>query len=365
MTVIGILAPMKGKSQFPGYYKNFTAAGKALGAVVYLFLPPEGGRFAGNAWQGYVPSGDGWALLPVPPPDIVINRFARFLRSPVELENYYHFRDKSGLLFANHTVDDKFHLYQRLGLVPGIAAHLPETKEFQGDALQDMLDRCELVYIKPKNGTGGRGVYRIEREDGGARYRLHGHDIHRRSRVSETLGRDELCERMLALAGSGGFLVQQGLNLRLIPGRNIDLRLLLQKENGSWTTTGTAIRAGKPGSPVSNLHGGGTGHRSEPFLAERFGKGKAAQILGDCRRLALDVAQAIEAAYGRMLELGFDLGIDTTGKVWLIEVNTMPQRDLFRVTGQRETYNRAFARPIAEAIRLAKETQAEKKTIEK
>lgn len=355
MISVGILTPSKAGNRFPDYYKQFIAAGRELGASVFLITPPAGGRIAEDEWRGYVSSGDGWKAVSVPRPDIVINRFGRFLRSREELEDYFTFRDTSGLLFANHTVDNKLHLFHQLRSDPEIGRQLPETVECSADALGRMLSRYDLLYMKPKNGTGGRGIYRIERAEKSGKYRLQGHDAHRRNRISETLDRNALIDRLAHIGEQGVFLVQQGLDLRLLPGRNADLRLLLQKENGNWTATGTAVRIGKRGSPVSNLHGGGTGHRSEPFLAERFGRKRSALILKECSQLAKRVARAIEANYGRMLELGFDLGIDTQGKVWLIEVNTMPQRNLLLVTGQAKTYQLAFRRPIAEAIRLAKE----------
>jgi len=353
MTVIGILTPWQAEARFPAYYRQFVSAGREAGARVFLIVPPEGGRFAEGAWRGYALAGNGWAPVPIPKPDIVINRFGRFLRSPAELEDYYRFREEAGVPFANRIVNDKMHLMRKLRQAPGVGGQLPDTEEFSAEALREWLSRYDLVYVKPINGTGGRGVYRIERERDG-KYRLFGHDVHRRNPVSDACGLDAAVDRMTDAAKDGGYLVQQGVDLRLLPERNCDLRLLLQKENGAWRATGTAVRVGRKGSPVSNLHGGGTGHRSEPFLTERFGKRRCKQILQECERLALAAARAIEANYGRMLELGFDLGIDTKGKVWLIEVNTMPQRDLFKVTGQHETYRLAFARPIREAVRLAK-----------
>ncbi len=141
--------------------------------------------------------------------------------------------------------------------------------------------------------------------------------------------------------------MQPYLRLNTPDGRPYDLRMLIQKnERGEWVTTGMAIRTGKPHTLTSNLHGGGRAERAVPFLLRHFRRDQVEGILKKIRWLAAVVPPHIERHHGRLLELGLDVGIDTDGRVWLLEVNSKPGRSVFILTGQKDVYRRATLLPI-------------------
>lgn len=81
------------------------------------------------------------------------------------------------------------------------------------------------------------------------------------------------------------------------------------------------MRAGKQTSAISSLHGGGKAVRAEHLLIPYFGHTQTESILQECRQLPHQTAETLEVRYGRLLELGIDIGIDVKGRVWVIEVN--------------------------------------------
>ena len=92
---------------------------------------------------------------------------------------------------------------------------------------------------------------------------------------------------------------------------------------------GTAVRRGKSGNVTSNLHGGGTAEELLPFLIKEFGQEKSLQIHCTLLEIATQIPAILEQHHGRLAELGIDLGIDSSGDVWILEANSKPGRSAF------------------------------------
>ncbi|HZG14356.1 MAG TPA: YheC/YheD family protein, partial [Candidatus Bathyarchaeia archaeon] len=63
----------------------------------------------------------------------------------------------------------------------------------------------------------------------------------------------------------------------------------------------------------------------------------------------------LEQYHGRLVELGIDIGIDTNGHVWIIEVNSKPGRTVFRQISDRMARIRSISQPVKYAHYLMKE----------
>lgn len=62
--------------------------------------------------------------------------------------------------------------------------------------------------------------------------------------------------------------------------------------------------------------------------------------------LSLTITRALEERYGRLGELGIDYGIDRSGNIWLLEVNSRPGRASFFQTRQPKCAFRSVNRPL-------------------
>ncbi|GAA4708616.1 YheC/YheD family protein [Brevibacillus fulvus] len=349
--MIGILTWHEGtRFAEPSFFRRMIRAGKELGCVVYLFGPQDV-LASQRKVRGYTfQQGTGWTRQTYRLPDVVIDRF-RFSRTH-RFREYVKLRKQNTFLYANNRLANKWKVHQVLERNPIMCQWLPETRLYSQRNLRMMLDKYRRVYVKPANGTGGRGILRIDRQ--GAVFRMLGRDQQRHKVSGSKRNSAALAKWLDNWVKRDKYVIQQGLFLELIPKRAIDLRLLIQKDRqGAWSVTGCGIRVGTSNSATSNLHGGGTAASAQPFLEQRFGHDKTAAILQDCNQLAYQTALTLEQHYGQMLELGLDIGIDTTGQVWLIEVNPKPGREIFREMGDWQRYREAIRRPLEYALFLS------------
>lgn len=349
--IIGILTWREGNRFLePQYFRRLIQAGKELGTIVFLFSPADVYRERGQV-KGFVPSlNGGWLERLFPMPDVVIDRYRYTPKQ--SFRDYVQFRKDSPLLFTNNRLANKWRVHQILWQDEQMRKWLPETWNYQPMKFREMLAKHKYVFVKPSNGTGGRGILRIKQTAKG--YELLGR-TKERSKVQHILNTSQaVMSKVRNWAKNELFLVQQGLDLDLIPKRTVDIRLLIQKNGeGQWSVTGLGVRIGGNKSATSNLHGGGKAVPVSEFLTPKFGSQQSYTIIQECHDLAHQTASVLENHFGRLIELGLDIGIDVNGRVWLIEVNPKPGREIFRHLGQQTRYEQAIKRPIEYALYLS------------
>ncbi|AYB38469.1 YheC/YheD family endospore coat-associated protein [Brevibacillus laterosporus] len=349
--IIGVLTWRSGRTfAEPGYFKRLLRASKRLGVVLYLFSPQDVDDKA-KLVQGFFWSREkGWLSKRFPWPDVVIDRYR--YRSDQAFKKYVDFRKRNHMYYANHRLANKWKVHQILSTEPTMEQWLPETYLYTEKRLKQLLERYSHVYIKPSNGTGGRGIVKVERAEN--HYHLVGRDDQRKKIRTTCKTLLDTNKWLTKWRKKDKWIVQQGLQLDLIPKRSVDVRLLIQKEQtGVWDVTGMGVRIGPLHSATSNLHGGGQAKKLAPFLESLFGAEGAHIIIEECHQLARRTALTVERHFGRMLELALDIGIDVNGYIWLIEVNPKPGREIFRELGQIQTYQQSIERPIQYAKYLA------------
>jgi hypothetical protein len=207
--------------------------------------------------------------------------------------------------------------------------HLPETSQYQGvtPLLKKLVLAGELI-LKPNDGSKGKGVVKVQVGPDG--YRIRG-----RSRDNELIDRTfqkvKPFQNVLGQLTSGRrYLVQPYLALTSKQGEAFDIRSLMQKnEHGCWMLTGMAVRIGTLGSLTSNLDGGGRAEPLLPFLVAQFGNNKSSWIESELVRLSRAIPLFMEQHFGRFAELGIDFGVDRSGAIWILEVNSKPGRYAF------------------------------------
>lgn len=339
---VGILvAPGKGEPPFGSavFLRRLAAAGEALGLQVCVFAldwidwPRErvqGYRFdeAGKTWI----AGE-FAL-----PRIVYDR--AFHRNKEQArrhrEGVARLSAQPGVELLGRGVGGKLEVYRRLCDVPELKELLPPSVPYAGPAsLVRALKAHGDVVLKPQGGMQGRRVFRIRRL-AAAPNEAHRFEARGRAGASRLLVRrfaraaDLLDWVDKELARGKPFLIQPYLPLTTTQGEPFDIRALVQKDgSGQWSFTGAAARIGPAGGVASNLHGGGRASPASELLSATFGDVRAKGILERIRRAAMAVPPAIEAGFGPQLELGIDFGVDRTGRVWVLEVNSKPGRTSF------------------------------------
>lgn len=210
-----------------------------------------------------------------------------------------------------------------------------------------------LIYLKPINGTGGRGILRIERNDNEANTVLvQGRDQKRRIITPRKVHLSRLGSLLQNWNMKDKYLVQQGIQLQLPNGRVHDYRMLVQKNGeGQWELTGCAGRMGAEKSVTSNLHGGGQAIAMHKLMKQWITDEKQrVEIYATAEKFGIDVATFLENTYGDLCELALDLAIDKSGHIYLIEVNPKPAREVFARIGENDIYSKAITQPLDYAL---------------
>ncbi|WP_082083833.1 YheC/YheD family protein [Paenibacillus beijingensis] len=336
-------------------YRRMTVAGRKMGLEVFVFTPQDV-NYSSNRIHAhmYDPDKETWSRKWRPFPNLIYDR-CRIQRSH-RFEQLKKFRARYGhLTFLNRPLRNKWTVYLTLKEDARFRERLPETDIYEKPQdLADMLRKYPLVYVKPINGTGGRGILRIEKQKNGG-YLIQGRDQARRIIPPQKADASTLFERLASWDLNGRrYVVQQGIQLKLSSGRVHDYRLLVQKNSrGEWAATGGAGRIGAARSVTSNLHGGGKAVTMKELLGKWIGDDvKAESIRLETEKFGIEVAAYLERQYGRLCELALDIAIDRKGSIWLLEVNPKPAREVFAKTGDTETYQRAIARPLEYAMWL-------------
>ncbi|XEC96448.1 YheC/YheD family protein [Paenibacillus tarimensis] len=336
-------------------YQKMITAGKRMGLDIFVFTPQDV-NYNTNRIHAmfYDPVTKQWTRRWCRFPHMIYDR-CRIQRSH-RFEQLKKFRVRyQHMKFLNRPMRNKWTVYRTLISDNRFRPHLPHTRIVEGSRdISEMLERYPLLYLKPINGTGGRGILRIEKQRGRT-WLIQGRDLSRKIIRPERVSSSAILRKVAAwYSEDRRYLIQQGIQLKLPSGRVHDYRMLAQKNgSGRWEITGCAGRVGPPGSITSNLHGGGKAAPMHELLMNWIGsETKVDQIKLEAARLGVEISEYLDLSYGHLCELALDLAIDQTGHIWLLEVNPKPAREVFARAGEHETYRNAIIRPLEYALWL-------------
>ncbi len=330
------------------FFQNLTIAGKRVGVDVYIFAPSNvdevNQRIHAHAYR---PATKNWRRIWIPYPDLFLDR-SRF-HSVQRYRATSGFRKRNPqLTFISSPLANKWNLFQQLMKKSMVRPYLPPTVLYRSfDDLRRELLSKNIIFLKPINGTGGRGILRIERLSSGV-YSVQGRLPNRRIMPERKVNLPQLRAIVQQNEPANRYIIQQGIDLKLKNGSVHDYRLLLQKNgSGKWEITGCVGRVGPSGSITSNLHGGGRAVEMSKLLRYWFGSQKKADLIAEeIYRFGFLIVETLESVYGKLCELALDIAVAQDGRIWLLEVNSKPAREVFRRVGDRATYLKAIRRPL-------------------
>ncbi|OPG15838.1 hypothetical protein B2M26_09525 [Ferroacidibacillus organovorans] len=204
--------------------------------------------------------------------------------------------------------------------------YLPHTKVLSASTLREMLSTYGSVYVKPVAGSRGRGVMRIASRDD--LYQLHIENHPEKTFASFT----RLFRAVSAITAGKRYIVQRDAQLARIKGRPFDVRVMLQKnEHGAYQCTGICAKVAGPHSAVTNVaRSRGYVLALETALDRALGMptDRQEELRKELVALGFAAARHMES-YQSYAEIGLDVGIDKTGKLHFLEINTGPSHALF------------------------------------
>jgi Glutathione synthase/Ribosomal protein S6 modification enzyme (glutaminyl transferase) len=217
--------------------------------------------------------------------------------------------------------------------------HVPDTRWFGRKSLQDMLDQYGMVYVKPDNGSFGKGVFRVER--------LHPPQVGYQFRIGTSTHHaatfDKLYEQLQQRTGKRPYLVQRGIHLLTHRKRRFDVRVMVQKNpHGVWETTGMIGRLGDPRKIVTNYHNGATPMSLSRLMTQHLPSAKQQSFTARLASLGALAARQLETRYPRLKEIGVDVAVDKDLFPWILEINTLPDPFLFRKLNDKRVFRKIY-----------------------
>ncbi|MFY0542902.1 YheC/YheD family protein [Brevibacillus sp. H7] len=336
-----------------GYYKKLTQFGRRAGIRVFVFSPRDV-DFETRTVIGFEYRNGAWRRGTFPLPSYIYDRC--FISA-----SYRHYKpyieqlqNDPGITFLGHGLSGKWQVHQILSKSPVLARWLPDTQILSYRNLHATIKKTGAAIIKPMAGTHGVNVVRIVKA--GNKYVITGRNRENKPFQRELKTTEGLHRFIAHFTAGRKFLVQPYLSLHTPDGVPYDVRILVQKNgHGEWQTTGMAVRVGDKKSITSNLHGGGKAVPLSTFLSSQFRPEVNAQIEEQLQQLVLELPPFLEEYHGRLVELGIDVGIDTAGNVWIIEVNSRPGRAVFAQINDPKARLNAVSQPLRYAHYLMNE----------
>ena len=356
--MVGIMIEILGGPNRPydgqtGFIKQLLKRGQEIGEICFAFSPHS------IDWQhqvvtGYTYGKGGWTKRSYPFPDVVYPRERSYSYSRLMLSLRKRF-DELGVKFINPTMAGKWLTYQIISHHSRLAVHLPDTRLLTSFSVVDsMINKYQAVYLKPIIGSKGNNIIRVSRNSRKRNYQYQYQKNQKSARgTAQTLG--QLRRALHGVMGRREYLAQQPINLLAFQGHITDVRAIVQKNHtGRWDITGMACRVGAQGSITSNISSGGRGSKLSTVLDRHFSeKEQRDQIEQDLSLIALESARIIENNIGMAGEMGIDLGIDTSGKIWFIEANLRPARQIFNLIDEQQMRQQSIINPLLYSRYLA------------
>lgn len=333
--LVGVMASAIGGSTNPfgsltGFMRQIVQAASGK-SIAFIFSPRD------VSWQqetivGYFlqPSGV-WVRKSVPFPDVIYNRLPS--RQAEKGVSHNSFKDRfirRGIPLFNWSFFDKWDVYN---LLKNDEANqfVPESHINPSDEqLKTMLEKHRFIYLKPTGGSLGIGIYRLTytpKRGYFARYRKNGQNV---------LIRFDKFEGLMRMLGTNrgrlnNYVAQQGIRLIEIDNCPLDFRFHMTKNgNNRWVVAAIGAKKAGRGSVTTHVRSGGELMTAEQVMREVYGE-KGEQILQNAKESAVKLAEAIERNYTHRLgELGFDIGIDQSERIWMFEANAKPGRSIFK-----------------------------------
>lgn len=245
---------------------------------------------------------------------------------------------------------NKLETHEVLSKSPIIVQYLPKTSKYNHPfQIVEFLDRYSSVYVKDSAGKLGKNIYKIQRASDELYYLKY--QVNKKNQTDKlTLQEIDRIITRDKLHGKN-IIIQQGIDVALLDNHPFDIRCLVQK-NGlmNWEVTDKSIRLAAPGSVVTNVSSGGEVKQFNEIVPLLFSN--SIDISNEIDTLLIKVCSYLEKTYGSLGELGIDIAIDYTGRIWLIEVNGKPAKLCIYHSGNIELINKACNNIISYSKRL-------------
>ena len=298
-------------------YKKYLFGYNHINGLILLFtsdgIDEENKTILGFA---YNPNDNKWEEGKFPFPSVV------FLRKTIKDSTRRQLDQLIGQKYFNSYVFNKLEMWEWFSDEPFLRQFFAQTvlaNDFPN--VKNLVDQHHHIYIKPKSGMQGTGIYQLRKTDEGyiLSYRLNNTNIS--SLLDDWYFVEQFLQSEVKLEK---YIAQQGISLIKDNGRLMDLRVLLTKDhNGEWSAPGMVTKFGAQDSIVSNISSGGSAEKVWDTLQRIYKENskEAFKKYMELENLALSCCRSLEAKGLHLAYIGIDIGLDEDKNLWIIEIN--------------------------------------------
>lgn len=222
--------------------------------------------------------------------------------------------------YRSTSIKSKWEKSNWLLMHPELSKYVPKTVLFNKENLIYMLSSYSTVYFKPTDGSGGFNIIRITKKD--KSYQTQYNTV-----KSTYTTIDRLYDKLYRFSKKKSYLLQYGIDLAKTKGKPFDIRVMVQKTNkGTWVSSAVFTKIGKTGKVATNYNQGGKiGYFRQTMSGAGYKRADIQTMRTRLKELGVAVGRNFDQHRNGFRELGLDVALDSTGKPWILEVNTRPQ----------------------------------------
>ncbi|AYB37370.1 YheC/YheD family endospore coat-associated protein [Brevibacillus laterosporus] len=294
-------------------------------------------NFATNKIKGYV-----WRDKKLVPSTFIIPKVIhnRVLSGKKDTIKRIKKLEKVSRVYNGIVTRNKWIVHKRLWTQDNLRHYLPETKLFRNRAFTDMLNKYDIIYVKPVIGSVGAGVARIEQKPDG--YFFYS------SQTSESFQHlEELVQFVEKWVKNKTYIIQQGIPLCKYQDRTFDVRVSIQKDQlHEWKISGMVAKLANLDNKLSNLAQGGSAEQLETVLGSLFATQSIPIVVRRLQTACFAIVEQLELNDPSLVDLGLDMGIDQFGLPYFIEANVRDQRYSFFKAGEKAMFYQTYETPL-------------------
>lgn len=340
----GVLGDLGKDSKFgeqTNYFKSLMQEAQARGMDAFVFT--EFSPAGVTAWQL---NGDDWAQSTRAVPSVFYDRSFRKKQGAGKTSNTRALCSLGSTPINSPEFRklalDKHLMYENLQAHEIDGMGLPHTQKFNKGETVNFLEKHPSAILKPRFGSGGQGIIKIAKAGTGYALNYKDHSLNCQAHELENKI-DEIRRKMNS--GNRLYIIQECIDLPKYNNGVFDVRVIYQKgKGGRPLRTGMAVRLAAPNKITANLHQGGSRETLGSVLGALFNQDIDGPIAESIRKYSKQIFEILDERVGPIGEVGIDFLIDQTGKVHLIEVNSVPGRNLFHILP--DIRQNAIKRPV-------------------
>ncbi|WP_062352349.1 YheC/YheD family protein [Bacillus kwashiorkori] len=308
---------------FSKYFKDYEAIG-----VLPIVFGIQHIEWEKGTVNGFFYFDSKWQQLTIPLPNVIYDRLPN--RKIENLKQMKQLKEKIEkeykIPWFNPGFFDKLDVYQKLSQSIDVKPLLPDTFPLESKKqFLELIENHHYLYVKPRNGSLGKGIYQIKVIKG--RFFVRFRELEK-TRLLKFPSVQSLWKYLLSKITISDYIIQRGIPLWKLGESVADFRIHTNKDkHGKWRVSAIAGKVAGLGSATTHLIAGGeVKSLDEIFPVEQERK----EQLQKLKTAAILLSEHLEKKMdGILCEIGFDLGMDENGKLWMFEANSKPGRSIF------------------------------------